>query len=410
MEPSLPSSALLRRIETTPAPDWDASEPATAATLAAAFERDTQLTVGLEEELMLLDPVTFELAPAVDLALARAAGDPRFRRELRQSQIEIVTPVAGNAQALGVALAGARLALASHLGEETTFAAAGTHPFSDDWGDLSRGERYRRLADEFPSATAGSIPCGLHIHVAIGGAERALGIYNAVRAYIPELTALSANSPYLGGIDTGLASSRRGLNDAFHRSGIPPAFENWSAFARFVRWGQTGRLFPDAGHLWWDLRPHTVFGTLELRVADSQTRIEDVIALVAVFQGLVATLAARLDREGTLETHPSERIAENAYRAVRYGVNGWMADLETGAAETTRDRITRLLDLIEGASGLLGNAAALHQARALLADNGAERQRYVVDRSNGPADLTALTSWLARETIASAEEALERRV
>jgi carboxylate-amine ligase len=106
----------------------------------------------------------------------------------------------------------------------------------------------------FPLATTGSIPCGLHVHVAVSGAERALSIYNAVRGYLPELAALSANSPYLAGKDTGLASARRTLNDAFQRTGVPPAFDDWSAFGRFVLWGQMGRIF-DAQHLWWENRP-----------------------------------------------------------------------------------------------------------------------------------------------------------
>ena len=411
VEPAAPDS-LARRLEPDDVPDWQAETDsfATPTELGRAFERDTTFTVGVEEELMLLDPVTWALTPAVDVALDRADGDPRFTREIRQSQIEIVTPVAGNAQALGVALAGARVDLHRHLGGAAVIAAAGTHPWFEDWGELAEGERYRRIADEYPWATAGNIPCGLHIHVAVPGAERALAIYNAVRAYLPELSALSANSPYLAGADTGLASARRTLNDAFHRSGIPPAFPHWPAFAHFVRWGQIGGVFPDAKHLWWDLRPHASFGTLELRVADAQTRVEDTIALVAIFQSLVATLSEQLDREGALAVHATERIEENAYRAIRYGVKGWMVDLVSGATETTRERITRLLDRIEPSAAKLGNATAILHARALLADNGAERQRYVVERLPAGDDLRGLTRWLAHETLASAEEVLDRHV
>lgn len=399
------------RLEPESGPNWDPCEPATPAALGRAFERDTPFTVGLEEELMLVHPETGELVPAVDTALERAAPDSRFTREIRRSQIEIVTPVAGNAQALGVALAAARVELRRHTRPDAVIAAAGTHPWDDDWGGLADGERYRQIADEFPWATSGSIPCGLHIHVAVPGAERALAIYNAVRSFLPEFAALSANSPYLAGKDTGLASGRRTLNDGFHRAGIPPAFADWDDFARFVRWGQLGRVFPDARYLWWDLRPHASFGTLELRVADTQTRVQDAVALVAVFQSLVALLSERLDRKEQLDVHASERIAENSYRAVRYGIRGWMVDLETGVRETTRSRITRLLDSIEAKASTLGNGAAILHARALVADNGAERQRYVAGQAGGDeSDLKGLVQWLMRETSESADEMLNRRV
>jgi carboxylate-amine ligase len=399
------------RLEPAPGPGWENGDRATAERLGLAFERDTPFTVGAEEELMLVDPDSWKLVPAVDAVLARTDGDARFMRELRESQIEIVTPVVGNAQALGIALAAARLDLARRAVPEARISASGTHPWDDDWGEIAIGERYRQIAHEFPWAAAGSLPCGLHVHVAVPGAERALAIYNAVRSYLPELAALSANSPYLAGKDTGLASSRRTLNDAFHRTGIPPAFEDWEAFTGFVRWGQIGGVFPDAKFLWWDIRPHTAFGTLELRVADAQTRVQDTVAIVAVFQSLVASLSDEYDRRGRLDAHPTERIAENAYRAVRYGVRGWMVDLDNGVRETTRNRIRRMLDRIEATASTLGNYAALLHARSLVADNGAERQRYVVEHAGDTAGgLRELVEWLACETVASADELLDRRL
>lgn len=180
-----------------------------------------------------------------------------------------------------------------------------------------------------------------------------------------------------------------------------------------MRWGQLGGVLQDARHLWWDLRPHASFGTLELRVADAQTRVDDAVAIAAVFQSLVALLSARLDEVGSLETHPTERIAENAYRAIRYGVRGWMVDLETGTPETTRARLTRLLDAIADSAASLGNQAALLHARSLVADNGAERQRYVVEQlgaSVGRRELRQLVAWLVRETSDSADETLNRHV
>ncbi|MGL6279106.1 MAG: carboxylate-amine ligase [Gaiella sp.] len=393
----------------TPAetPEWEAEPPATAASLAAAFERSgSAATIGLEEELMIVDPASWELSPLSERVLAGAGDDPRFHHELRKSQIELVTPVAGNAQAAGIALAAARLECDRRLGGAGRIVASGTHPFSSDWGELAPGRRYRQLADEYPRATAGSIPCGLHVHVAVSGAERALAVYNALRSYLPELCALAANSPFLEGMDSGLASSRRTLTEPFQRAGVPPCFPTWEDFARFVRWGQRGRLFPSAKHLWWDLRPHPEHGTLEVRVADTQTRLEDAVALAAVVQSLVVELAEEFDDAGQLRCDPAERIEENVYRAVRYGVRGWMVDLETGDRATTRDVIGRLIDRLEPTARRLGNDAALLQARALLADNGAERQRYVMA---GASTLPELVAWLADETVASATAFLHRR-
>ena len=397
------------RLEAQAPPDWGTSELADRDALAQAFERRTRFTLGAEEELMILDPSTHALAPLVDVALERLRGDRRFERELRKSQVEIVSPVTGNAQALGVALAQARIDLAEALAPDAVLAAAGTHPWSDDWGDLA-SSRYLQLAEAYPWATAGSIPCGLHVHVAVPGAQRAIAIHDALRSFVPEITALAANSPFLEAADTGLSCARRMLSDAFHRSGIPPAFGTWERFVDFVRWGQTGGAFPDTGHLWWDVRPHVRHGTIELRMADAQTRVEDAVAVAGVVQSLVVHLAERLDAGERLEVHGAERISENLYRAVRYGVNGWMLDLETGARETTRDRISRLLDAVRAPAERLGNLGALHYAAALLADNGSDRQRYVAERAGDEQPGAALTTWLAAETIGSAHDLLARRV
>ena len=399
-----PNEALIGRLVPERGPAWQADELVTAAGLRAAFDHDRPFTIGIEEELMLLDPASYGLTPVVDVILERAGDDPRLSRELRKSQIEIITPIAGNAHAAGLSLARTRIDVNRLADGEAVIAAAGTHPTGNDWGALG-GARYREIAEEYPAATSGSLPCGLHVHVAVSGADRALAIYNAIRSYLPEIAALAANSPYLDGADTGLASARRTLNDLFHRAGTPPPFADWDAFATYIRWGQRGGMFPDTTHLWWDLRPHPVHGTLELRVADAQTRVDDAIAVAALFQSLVVLLASRYDAGEALGWHAPERIAENAYRAMRYGVRGWMVDLETGEREETRARIMRLLDTIETTAEGLGNGAGLLTARSLVVDNGAERQRYVAEDRG----FDGLLAWLAAETAGSAEEVLRRR-
>jgi carboxylate-amine ligase len=393
-------------------PDAPAPAPvvlATADELCEAFEHTSGCAVGVVEELMLLDRTSGELTPVADLALARAAGDRRFAGGQHPSRIAVAPPVAGNAQAVGIALAQARLDLDRHLGTSATAAGAGTHPWGDGRADLgrSRGGRPHPIARAGQRAV--TVPFGLRVHVSISGAERALAVFNALRSHLPELAALSANSPYVAGRDSGCASARCTLGDGCPRTGVPPAFPSWGSFADFVRWGQTGGVFREATHVPWDLRLQTRLGALELSVADTQTRVEDTIAIVALFQGLVASLADELDRTGGLPVHASARVAENARRAARDGVTGWMVDLSTGAAEPTRDRILRLVDRVEEQSPGLGNASGLLHARALVLDNGAERQRYVAGPATGRHGLRTLVGWLAAETRASAETVLERR-
>jgi carboxylate-amine ligase len=173
------------------------------------------------------------------------------------------------------------------------------------------------LAEEYPWAALRAPGCGLHVHVALGDAETALAVYNAMRSFVPEIAALSANSPFVDGRDYGLCSSRPKLNEALPRAGTPPAFESWKTFVDFLDWGRSGGLFPDATHLWWDLRLHPKHGTIELRVADTQTLVADTGALVALTQSLVAWLARRHQRGERLPVHDTTRINENAWRALR---------------------------------------------------------------------------------------------
>jgi carboxylate-amine ligase len=387
------------------APEWPDGGPPDVAELRALFDSHSQPTVGAEEELMLLDPQTLELSPTIEWVLALFPDDPRFHREVRDSQVEIVTPVSGNALAAGLHIAQARVDLADRLAPDCVIAAGGTHPFSSRWGNVGADDRYQSLAEEYTAGVRGDIPSGLHVHAAVPGADRALAVYNAGRSYLPEIAALAANSPFLGGVDTGLASARRPLTEGFHRAGVPPAFDSWESFVALVDWGRRGGLYPDATHFWWDLRLHPRYGTLELRIADSQTRAEDVVAIAALFHSLCGWLATRWDAGERLAVHDSTRISENAWRAIRYGVRGWMVDLDSGTAVPTRERVARVLDDVAPAAERLGNQDWINTARTLLADNGAERQRYV----HSTHGLQGLAAWLAAETTASARDLLTRR-
>jgi carboxylate-amine ligase len=393
-----------RRGEPSPLPlepgiQWPAEPRLTLAGCRHAFDRVPRETLGVEEELLLVSPATYDLAPENATVLAELAGDERFQPELRSSQVEIVTPVCRNAAEVAATLESARRRLVEAAGGRIGVLAAGTHPFATDWGEISDRDRYRRIEDEYSWAARRSLACGLHVHVAVGGADRSLAVFNALRSLLPEITALAANAPFLEGEDTELCTVRPKLFGSLPRTGIPPALESWEEFVGLIDWGRTGGLFPDASFLWWDLRPHPKHGTIELRAADSQTQIDDTAAVAAFVHCLAVSLADRHSAGERLPVHPVERIAENMWRAVRYGVNGTLVDLDTARRETTRDRIIRLVDSLEPTAARLGCRDELAGARALVAGNGADRQRYVAEREG----LVGLVSWLVRETESDAE-------
>jgi len=381
-------------------PAWPPRPPLTVEAIRRAFEHPQPFTLGLEEELMVVDPGTLDLVPSADEALELVPGDVRFAKELRAAQLEIVTPVCMTAADACRELSAARRDLCDALDGRLRLLASGMHPFSTNYGAITHGERYAQIADEYAWAAKRSLVCGLHIHVALAGAERSLAVYNALRSYLPELAALGANSPFFEGREADMASVRPKFNEVYPRSGIPPAFERWEEFVDYLAWGRAGGLFPDASHLWWEMRPHPVHGTLEIRVLDAQTRVEDSAAIAAVVQALVAMLAARYDVGEPLPRHPSHRIAENAWRAYRYGVHGWLVDLDDGARIPTRDRLGGLLEELEPYAAPFAAAEQIEEARILLAGNGADRQRYVFARGGS----VELARWLADETEGSARD------
>lgn len=379
-------------------PAWESTRPLTVEGLAVAFDHPEPFTIGVEEELLLVDPIRLELVPAVDDALELLGRDDRYARELRPSQLETVTRVCTTAADACRELTAARRDLVIALDGRYRVLASGTHPTSLPWGEITDGDRYRQIADEYPWAARRSLACGLHIHVAVSGADRALAVYNALRSYLPELAAIGANSAFFEGRDTGMSSVRPKLNEAFPRSGVPPAFARWDELVRFVDWGREGGLFPDATHLWWELRPHPVHGTLEIRVVDTQTRLEDGAAIVALVQALVVRLVEQHDAGEPLPVHETHRIEENSWRAHRHGVRGWVVDLDTGVQEPMRDRIARLVAELEPYAERYGALDHLTDVRGLLVDNGSDRQRYVQEREG----IDGLVRWLVDQTERSA--------
>ncbi|MCW2967084.1 MAG: YbdK family carboxylate-amine ligase [Solirubrobacteraceae bacterium] len=336
----------------------------------------SEFTLGAEEELMLLDPGTLDLVPESAALLDSAGGDPRFSAELPAAQVELITPVCAGADDLLGALVSARRDLLAAAAGTVRLAGAGTHPFSAAEGAISAGERYAEIATEYQWAARRGLAWGLHIHVAVTGAQRALAVHNALRAHLPQLAALAGNAPFHEGADTGLHSVRPKLAEAFPRQGIPPAFETWEAYADFLNWGaRSGAFATDGRQLWWEVRLHPGFGTIEVRVCDQPATAAQSAGLAAVVQALCAQLGEQHDAGELAPPAPRERIEENRWRALRHGLEGSLLDLETGRPVETRASVADLLDDLEPRAATLGSAAAFAGARELLGQTGAERQR-----------------------------------
>jgi carboxylate-amine ligase len=359
-----------------PAPEPDL----TADGLRARFDATGPLTVGIEEEVLLLDPESLDLAPRAAEVLDRLSDPVRFKPELPAAQLEIVTaPHESHGGALAELAAGRRDLAAACEGIARP-ACTGLHPFADPIGDLAPLDAYAHTREEYGTVANLQLVSALQVHVAVGGADRSLAVYNALRSYLPELLALAANAPFLGGRDSGMATARPKVNELLPRQGVPPAIESWEAFAEALRWGAATGNVHTARTWWWELRPHAFHGTLEVRVPDAQTTFEDASAVAAAVVALVAHLAERHDAGEPLPVAPTWRIEENRWLAGRHGTDGVLADLETGERRPARERLLALLEEI-GAD----------EARPLAERGGYARQREIA-RERG---LDGLAEWLA---------------
>jgi carboxylate-amine ligase len=355
-----------------------------AETLEQAFDAPEPLTIGLEEEVMLLDPETLDLAPLARRVLERLGGDPRFKGELPASQIEILTEPTRTVPEAIAALAAGRVDLAAACDGIALPAAAGVHPFAAAEGDLSDADRYAGIRSEYGRIAARQLVASLQVHVAVGDAVRTLDVYNGLRERLPELAALAANAAFHDGRDTGLASVRPTIAEMLPRQGLPPPISSWEEFAAELRWGVASGAVREPRLWWWELRPNPAFGTLEVRVPDAQTTLADATGVVECVHALAEWLSKR---DGPDRIAPTWRIAENRWSAARHGLDGEMADLDTGEPEPTRVRLRHLLDEVEPASEEHPRA----EARRLVEHNGAMRQRELAENLG----IRGLTGWLA---------------
>jgi carboxylate-amine ligase len=278
-----------------------------------------------------------------------------------------------------------------------TIGAAGTHPFAM-WEDqrIVARSRYRDLISALRFVARQELIFGLHVHVGVEGADRAIHVANGMRVHLPVLLALSASSPFWRADVTGLASTRTPVFRAFPRVGIPPKFKDWEDFERKIEFMVASGVIEDYTYLWWDVRPHPNFGTVEVRVCDAQTRVSHTLGLAALIQAMVKELSEHFDAGKRLSDYAWPMLDENKWLAARHGLDGDLVDLPSHRRVGGKALAQRLLDRLRPHAEELGSADALEGIEDILAHgNGAARQLVVYEANH---DLTELMAEIVAAT------------
>ena len=374
----------------------------------AVFDASVDFTVGLEEEFALLDG-DLGLVPRFEELRTAAGADPVLAEsisgELIASEIEIRS---GRGEDLAAAIVAQRdrrrrlFALAAEHG--VALGASGTHPWSDyREQQIIDTEHYHRVEEGLKYVAWRNNTFSLHVHVGIRGADRVVLVCDRLRSVLPLLLAISSSSPFLDGRDSGLHSARTQIfTKSFPRCGIPDAFGSWDAFAEYVDFLVRTRSIVEYTQVWWSIRPHFAFGTVEVRICDAQMTAAESEALAALIVACVAQAARELDDGVPCVDIPRRLIEENLWRATRYGLDGELLDLERGEPYPAAEAAERLLSWSAPARAELGIEVALP------ARNGAQRQRQLLESGASLAEVYAAAVAETRDTYAGTLEAQRR--
>ena len=342
-------------------------------------------TIGIEEELMILDSESLSLTNAIETVLEEYGEGDSVKPELLESVLEIATTPHPNARAAGQDLRALRRGVAEAAGRRgLLIGSAGTHPFAM-WEDMrvSSRPRYRELIAALRFVARQEIIFGLHVHVGLDDADKAIHVANGMRVHVPILFALAANSPYWRADATGFASTRMPIFRAFPRVGIPPFYDGWDDFERRIRFMMETGVIDDYTFLWYDVRPHPNFGTVEIRAMDAQTRVEHTLALAAMIQAMVKQLSEHYDAGKQLARYPYEMLDENKWLAARHGMAGELVDLPSRDRVPAKELARRLYDRLREHAQDLGSAAELEGIEDIIErGNGAARQRVVYEANH----------------------------
>ena len=364
-------------------------------------------TIGIEEEYQTIDPVTRDLRSHIHseiIAKGKLRMEERIKAEMHQSVVEVGTGVCKNikeAKAEVIELRREMIALARENG--LLLAAGATHPFAD-WRtqEIYPDERYHRVVEDMQLVARANLIFGLHVHVGVEDRETTIHLMNSMRYFLPHLLALSTNSPFWLGMNTGLKSYRCKVFDKFPRTNIPDTFSSWSEFDNLVNLLIRTHCIDNAKKIWWDIRPHPFFNTLEIRICDIPLRVEETLALAALIQATLVKLYHLHSRNQSFRQYGRSLLMENKWRASRYGINGKLIDFGREVEVDERSLIGEYLEFVDDVLDELDSREEVAYVHTILKDGtGADRQLKVFQQT---ADLKKVVDYMVEETRAGLEQ------
>src|SRR6201990_201594 len=357
-------------------------------------------TLGIEEEFAIIDPETRELRSHIQEILegGKVTLKEQIKPEMHQSVVELGTEICDSIGCARDHVIELRTKLAELAGRSgLKIASMGTHPFSH-WRDqlITEGERYQEIVKDMQSLARANLIFGLHVHVGIPDREVAIHVRNQARYFLPHIYALSVNSPFWGGQDTGLKGYRLKVFERFPRTGIPDAFDSLSEYEDFCKLlVKTGCIY-NPKKIWWDIRLHPFFDTLEMRVCDAQSRVDDTLAIAALIQAVIAKLYKLLKYNTTFRVYRRRLLDENRWRASRYGLEGKLIDFGRETEVETRSLLDELMEFVATEDDELDSRREMaHIERIMREGTGADRQLAVFQQTN---DMKAVVDQIVAET------------
>lgn len=365
-------------------------------------------TIGVEEEYQIVDPTSRELRSHISVMLdeGKLVLGERVKPEMHQSVVEVGTGICKGVSQARKEVAQLRQ-IVSNLARKNglRIAAAGTHPFSD-WSrqDITPHDRYLHLVEDLQDVARGNLIFGMHIHIGIESHRQAIELFNQARYFLPHILALSCSSPFWLGRNTGLKSARINIFKRFPRTGIPDAFESWASFEQYVETLVNTGCIDNGKKIWWDVRPHSFYNTIEFRICDLPTTLDTTIALVALVQAIVAKLNTLRLQNLQFREYPRALIEENKWRASRYALDGKLIDFGKSEEIHTKDLILELLEFVDDVVDSLESRHEIQYIyRILEQGTDADRQLQVWNDSGG--DCKAVVDDMIERTMHGVEAA-----
>jgi carboxylate-amine ligase len=366
----------------------------------AMSTKNHTFTLGIEEEFAIIDPETRELRSHIQeiLEYGKVILKEQIKPEMHQSVVELGTEICQSvvdARAHVIELRSRLAELAARSGLK--IASVGTHPFSH-WRDqlITQGERYHEIVKDMQQLARANLIFGLHVHVGIPDREIAIHVMNQARYFLPHIYALSVNSPFWVGQDTGLKGYRLKVFERFPRTGIPDAFESLSEYEDYCKLLVKTGCVDNAKKIWWDIRLHPFFDTLEVRVCDAQSRVDDTLAIAALIQAVIVKLHKLLRQNVTFRVYRRRLLDENRWRASRYGIDGKLIDFGKETEVDTRSLLNELLEFVSTEVNELGTGNEMaHIERIMREGTGADRQLAVWEHTH---DMKAVVDNIVAET------------